>query len=142
MNLKFSGSGGAILAPEAVPFTEKFKVGGAPIARGIENHEFGPTFANFPSGIDAFASSTVEFFTPILPQANLNAHFFVNGAIGANFKSNNIFDSLPDFSTALTFGTGLVFRQGGIQVELNTQIPYYASEGLKTVRYQIGFSQF
>lgn len=140
LNLKFSGSGGCIIAPEAVPFNEKFKVGGAPIARGIENHEFGPTFANFPSGIDAFASSTIEFFTPLFPQVNLNAHFFVNGAIGANFKSNNFFDNLPDYSSVLTFGTGLVFRQGGIQVELNTQIPYYFSEGLKTVKYQIGFS--
>lgn len=140
LNLKFSGSSGAILSPKAVPFTEKFKVGGAPVARGIENHDFGPLFANFPSGIDTFASATAEFFTPIFPQASLNAHFFVNGAVGANLKSNNFFDDLPSYFSALTFGTGLVFNQGGVQVELNAQIPYRVTEGLKTVRYQIGFS--
>lgn len=140
LNIRLSGSSGAILSPKAVPFTEKFKVGGAPVARGIDNHNFGPLFANFPSGIDAFTSATAEFFTPIFPQINLNAHFFANGAIGLNLKSNNFFDDCPSYYSALTFGTGLVFHQGGVQVELNTQIPYYITEGLKTVRYQIGFS--
>ena len=138
--LKGDVTGGAILAPAAVPFAEKFKIGGVPIARGIENDEFGPKVAFFPSGCDAFLSSTLEFFTPVFPAQNLNAHFFVNGAIASNFKSNNIFDIQPSFSSMVTFGTGFIFQQGPVQVELNAQLPFHLSDGQKCLRYQIGFT--
>ncbi|OHS98718.1 hypothetical protein TRFO_08711 [Tritrichomonas foetus] len=139
-NLKGHCSGGFILSPFAVPFAEKFKIGGIPIARGVDNDEFGPKIGNFPSGCDAYISGTLEFFQPVFPEQNFNAHFFVNGAVAGNFKSNNIFDVQPHISSILTCGTGFIFQQGPIQVELNAQLPYYVSEGIKTLKYQIGFT--
>lgn len=140
MNLKFSGSAGFLLSPKAVPFAEKFKIGGVPFARGIENEEFSGNVAGFPSGCDMFLSQTLEFYTPILPQYNLSGHFFANGAISANLRSNNFFDAVPQVSKALTVGTGLVFVQNGMQIELNTQMPVHLSKELNFVKFQFGIS--
>ncbi|OHT17106.1 hypothetical protein TRFO_12618 [Tritrichomonas foetus] len=139
-NFKLSSSCGYILARHAVPFTEKFKVGGVPIARGVEIDELCHKVANFPSGCDSFFSSTVEWSTPIIPKYNCQGHIFANGAISANSKSNNVFDNLEDKLSILTFGAGLVFPQKSSQIEINAQVPYRISRGLKCFRYQIGFS--
>lgn len=137
-NLRAVFGGGFILSKGAVPFPEKFRVGGVPVAYGIDPEKFGTTLGNFPSGCDLWHSTTLDFATPVLPQYGVNGHFFVNGAVSANMKSNCVLDLTPSVSKLLTAGLGLTYNQGAVQIQFNVQHPFYVSDGLKFTSFQVG----
>ena len=130
--------GGMIFAERAVPFPEKFRLGGPPTACGIDLDKFGTSVGGFPSGNDWWSAASLDFETLVLPQYNLNGHFFVNAAVAGNRKSNCVLDYAPSVVKLVSAGAGLTFNQGPVQVQLNTQYPYVISSGLRFLRFQIG----
>jgi hypothetical protein len=138
--LGFYVAGGAIAASKPVPYPEKFRPGGIPVSHGIEHERFGPIVGGFPSGCDSYASGTLDFSTLVFPEYNLNAHFFLNGAVAANRRSNSILDFAPSVSAVVSVGAGLTFTQGPVRVQANVQHPYYVSSGLSFARFQLGIS--
>jgi outer membrane protein assembly factor BamA len=138
--LGFHVTGGVIGARKPVPFPEKFRIGGIPVSHGIEHEKFGTSVGGFPSGCDSYLAGTLDFSTLIFPEYALNAHFFLNGAISANRKSNSILDFAPSVSSVVSVGAGLTFTQGPVRVQANIQHPYHVSSGLSFSRFQFGIS--
>jgi hypothetical protein len=132
--------GGLIIANRAVPFAEKFRIGGVPIAYGIEYEKFGTVVGGFASGSDGWISGVADFSTVVLPEYNLNAHFFLNAAVAVNRKSNSVLDFAPSVAKVASGGAGLTFAQGPVRIEMNVQAPYVVTQGLSFLRFQIGFS--
>jgi hypothetical protein len=85
-------------------------------------------------------SGTLDFSTLLFPEYSLNAHFFVNGALSVNSKSNSVLDMTPSAAGVLSAGAGLTFMHGPAKVQLNVQQPYYVTKGLKFLKFQIGIS--
>ena len=130
--------GGVIITEKAVPFPEKFRVGGVPSAYGINQDKFGTTVGGFPSGNDWWSSVCFDFATFVLPQHGLNGHFFVNAALAGNRKSNCVLDYAPSITKVVSAGAGLTFNQGPFQFQANVQYPYVISSGLEFLRFQVG----
>jgi hypothetical protein len=138
--LSLGAGAGLIVAGRAVPFAEKFRVGGVPTAYGIEHEKFGTVVGGFASGSDGWISGVADFATVVLPEYNLNAHFFLNAAVAVNWKSNSVLDFAPSIAKVASAGAGLTFAQGPVRVEMNVQTPYLVTQGLSFLRFQIGFS--
>jgi outer membrane protein assembly factor BamA len=130
---------GALMSKRAVPYAEKFRIGGVPTAYGIDHEKFGTSIGGFPSGCDKWASATLDFTTLLLPEYGLDVHVFVNGAVARNEKSHNVIDLVPTLTKVLSVGAGLQFVQGGVKIQANLQFPYHSSAGLNFSRFQIGF---
>ncbi|OHT15468.1 hypothetical protein TRFO_14092 [Tritrichomonas foetus] len=138
LGLGFSAfcTGGMLISRSAVPFAEKFQIGGIELTRGIESRDLCMRANNFPSGSDMFASGTLDYCPALVP--NVNPHFFVNGAFSANLQSNNMFDVVPRLSSVLSVGTGIKFQYKGATFEANVQFPYKKSDHLHFLRFQLG----
>jgi outer membrane protein assembly factor BamA len=101
--------GGVLLSKRAVPYAEKFRIGGVPNAHGIDHEKFGTSIGGFPSGCDRWVSSRLDFMTFLLPEHGLDAHLFINGATAVNRTSNNVLDLAPTFTKVLSAGANLQF---------------------------------
>jgi len=143
-NLGFGLSGfassGFILSQKAVPFYEKFLLGGVPLVRGTEQAGFGYKTGKFPCGNDFYVAGSIDESLLIFPQYQLNGHIFLNGAYARNFKSNSILDKEPSPSFIASAGAGVTFVQGAMKIEANVQTPLLLSKGQSFLKYQIGVS--
>lgn len=133
-------AGGAILSQGPVPNNEKFRIGGVPIIRGSKDKQFGHSIGGHSVGSDIYLAGGLHQTQCILPGNNINAHFFINGAISKSLWGNDPLSHDLSFYKLITAGAGLILSQGPVKVELNVTHPLYNPSGIKTTSYGLGFA--
>lgn len=106
--------------PTAVPFSDRFQLGGPTCIRMFKSNGLGPKHAQDSLGAQAFYSFGASVFTPIPTKSHWPARIqtFVNaGQLGDLSKSTTL--TQPSTSA----GVGISYHQGPLRAELNLGMP-------------------
>lgn len=127
-NVLCRAEAGSLLSTSALPYPERYHLGGRPILRGVDAQKFSPKFNRTYTGIEHYIAATQELRFPVSDM--LNMYLFNSNAVGVNIHRTHPAEKLPGFVKYGGIGIGFVVSTGLTDIEVNFSVPYMASPNM------------